>query len=148
MATRSAIGVMHGNVIKAVYCHWDGYLEHNGAILQEHYDSAKANNLVALGQISSLGKEIGVKHHFSQYDSNMSKEEYESLYGDMTTFYGRDRGEKDCSWKVFDNYKSFVDYFEGSGCEYFYIMQDSAWYYSTCNNNELRLVSEGLKVAA
>ena len=148
MATRSAIAVMHGDVIKAVYCHWDGYLEHNGAILQEHYGNAKANNLVALGQISSLRKEIGVKHHFSQYDSGMSKAEYESLYGDMTTFYGRDREETDCSWQVFHDYESFVDYFEGSGCEYFYIMKDDVWYYSTYKNNELRLVSEGLKVAA
>jgi hypothetical protein len=66
----------------------------------------------------------------------------------MTTFYGRDREEKDCSWQVFHDYKSFVDYFEGCGCEFFYIMQDGVWYYSTYKNNELRLVSEGLKVAA
>ena len=32
MATRSAIGVMHGYKCKAVYCHWDGYLDHNGRI--------------------------------------------------------------------------------------------------------------------
>ena len=38
MGTRSRIGVMHGDVVKSVYCHWDGYLEHNGVILQEHYD--------------------------------------------------------------------------------------------------------------
>ena len=46
MGTRSRIGVMHGDKLKSVYCHWDGYLEHNGRILQEHYDSAKANQLV------------------------------------------------------------------------------------------------------
>ncbi len=28
MGTRSFIGVMHGDVCKVVYCHWDGYLEH------------------------------------------------------------------------------------------------------------------------
>ena len=59
MGTRSRIGVMHGDVVKSVYCHWDGYLEHNGQILLEHYDSAKANNLVALGDLSSLGSVIG-----------------------------------------------------------------------------------------
>jgi hypothetical protein len=36
MSTRSAIGIRYGTIIKAVYCHWDGYVEHNGAILQEH----------------------------------------------------------------------------------------------------------------
>ena len=34
MGTRSRIGVMHGDKVKSVYCHWDGYLEHNGQILQ------------------------------------------------------------------------------------------------------------------
>jgi len=59
MGTRSRIGVMHGDVCKSVYCHWDGYLDHNGRILQEHYDSARANHLVALGDISSLGRDRG-----------------------------------------------------------------------------------------
>ena len=64
MGTRSRIGVMHGDNCKSVYCHWDGYPEHNGAILQAHYDSAKANNLVALGDLSSLAASIGEKHSF------------------------------------------------------------------------------------
>jgi len=68
MGTRSRIGVMHGSVCKSVYCHWDGYLEHNGEILQEHYDSAKANHLVALGDLSSLRATIGEKHAFSQFE--------------------------------------------------------------------------------
>ena len=58
MGTRSRIAVMHGPVAKSVYCHWDGYLEHNGAILLEHYDSSKANQLVALGDLSSLRPEM------------------------------------------------------------------------------------------
>jgi len=91
MATRSAIAVTHGTVVKGVYCHWDGYIDHNGVILQEHYDSAKANHLVALGDVSSLQPEIGEKHAFSQIGSGLTQEEYESRYGNMTTFYGRDR---------------------------------------------------------
>ena len=58
MGTRSSIGVMHGDKIKAVYCHWDGYLSHNGKILYEHYTSSKANQLVALGNLSSLGERL------------------------------------------------------------------------------------------
>ncbi len=68
MGTRSRIAVMHGSVAKSVYCHWDGYLEHNGTILQEHYDSSKANHLVALGDLSSLRPELGEKHAFSQFE--------------------------------------------------------------------------------
>ena len=93
MGTRSRIGVMHGTICKSVYCHWDGYLEHNGAILQEHYNSTKANELVALGDMSSLRPEIGVEHHFSHFDTDMTQEEYYEKFGNMCTFYGRDRKE-------------------------------------------------------
>ena len=58
MGTRSRIAVMHADVVKSVSCHWDGYLAYNGKILQQYYDSPKANNLVALGDISSLGLQL------------------------------------------------------------------------------------------
>ena len=35
MGTRSRVGVMHGNVCKSVYCHYDGYLEYTGKLLLE-----------------------------------------------------------------------------------------------------------------
>jgi len=148
MATRSAIGVMHGDVCKAVYCHWDGYLEHNGRILQENYDSTKANFLVALGDISSLRETIGEEHPFSMFDVNMSREEYDAKYGNMTTFYGRDRKEENCSWKTFHSYDMMYDYFDGAGVEYYYIMKDGVWYYSTCADKTLRVLNESLKEAA
>ena len=127
MATRSRIGVMHGDVVKHVYCHWDGYLSNNGRILQDHYDSTKANNLVALGDISSLRPEIGEKHEFSRLDSTLSEDEYEKLYGDMTTFYGRDRGEAGTGPKKF---KDFEDYKENF-CheEYAYILRNNGLWY-------------------
>ena len=128
MGTHSRIGVMHGDTVKSVYCHWDGYLEHNGVILQKHYDSARANNLVALGDISSLGKEIGEKHPFSRFDTDMSDEAYEKLYGNMTTFYGRDRGEEGVDFKVAHTFASFLDQVEACGAEYYYILRDGVWY--------------------
>ena len=33
MGTRSRVGVMHGNICKSVYCHYDGYLSYTGEIL-------------------------------------------------------------------------------------------------------------------
>ena len=118
---------MHGTVCKSVYCHWDGYLEHNGQILQKHYDSAKANQLVALGDISSLRSEIGEKHAFSKLEVPMDGEAYDKLYGDMTTFYGRDRGESGTEAKTF---KDFADYAENHQHEeYEYILRkDGNWY--------------------
>jgi hypothetical protein len=129
MGTRSRIGVMHGDKVKSIYCHWDGYLEHNGAILQEHYDSAKANQLVALGDLSSLRANIGEKHAFSQFELPADEvEAFKALTEDMCTFYGRDRGEKGVEFKVAQTFAEFLEQAEGCGAEYYYIMRDGVWY--------------------
>ena len=128
MGTRSRIGVMHGDNVKSVYCHWDGYLEHNGAILQEHYDSVKANQLVALGDLSSLKPEIGIQHAFGYHGTEISAEDYETQFGNMCTFYGRDRGETGAEWKTHTNFVDFFAEVEGSWCEWYYIMRDGVWY--------------------
>ena len=139
MGTRSMIAIQnpYNKTVRAVYCHWDGYLEHNGALLQKHYSaSPKVNNLIALGDISSLKAEIGEKHDFSRLDSTLPEAEYEKLYGNMTTFYTRDRGE-DAPFKVFKTLKAAESYFEGSWCEYLYVFkykksddyQSGEWHY-------------------
>ena len=129
MGTRSRIGVMHGDKVKSIYCHWDGYLDFNGRILQEHYDSAKANNLVALGDLSSLRPNIGEKHAFSQFELPADEvEAFKALTEDMCTFYGRDRGEKGVEFKVAQTFAEFLGQAEGCGAEYYYIMRDGVWY--------------------
>lgn len=129
MGTRSRIGVMHGDNVKSVYCHWDGYLEHNGEILLKHYDSAKANQLVALGDLSSLRANIGEKHAFSQFGLPAEEvEAFKALTEDMCTFYGRDRGEKGTEWKVAVNFETFLEQCDNCGAEYYYIMKDGVWY--------------------
>jgi hypothetical protein len=145
MGTRSRIGVMHGDTVKSVYCHWDGYLEHNGAILQEHYDSAKANNLVALGDLSSLRKDIGEKHAFSKFDlaSQIEQRLYEEATQDMCTFYGRDRGETGTEWKVAHTFAEFLEQVENCGGEYYYIMKDGVWYAGALYNVD-GLIKNGL----
>ena len=128
MATRSRIGVMHGDVCKSVYCHWDGYLEYNGMMLEKHYDSAKANNLVALGDLSSLQPEIGEAHPFGYHGSDLTSTEYEAKFGNMCTFYGRDRGETNTEFKSDMTFELFFDRAEGCGAEWYYIMRDGQWY--------------------
>ena len=130
MGTRSRIAVMHGTVCKSVYCHWDGYLEHNGEILAEHYDSGKANQLVALGDMSSLRKDIGEKHAFSKFDlaSQIEQRLHEETTQDMCTFYGRDRGEKDVGWKVSHTFEEFLEQVDACGGEYYYVMENGVWY--------------------
>jgi len=127
MGTRSRIGVMHGDKVKSIYCHWDGYLGYNGQVLQEHYDSAKANNLVALGDMSSLRASIGEKHAFSKFDS-VTNIEHREHNEEWCTFYGRDRGEKDTEFKVAQTFDEFLEQCDLSGAEYYYIMRDGVWY--------------------
>jgi hypothetical protein len=143
MGTRSVIAVMHGSNAKAVYCHWDGYLEHNGAILQKYYDSAQANHLVSLGDITSLKETVGKPHPFS-YIGTMPEDEYKAKYGTMTTFYGRDRDEKNCEFKTLVDYEAFIEYFENVGAEYAYIMKEGEWFMFDCNNKNIRLLAEEL----
>ena len=120
MGTRSRIGVMHGDVCKSVYCHWDGYLEHNGRMLQEQYNSSKANFLVALGDISSLRNNIdipeGVEHSF------------ENPVVDITVFYGRDRGETGIDFKVDHSFEDFFERVDNCCGEWYYVMRDGVWY--------------------
>lgn len=128
MGTRSTIAVKHGERIKAIYCHWDGYLEHNGAILLEHYNSAKANNLVALGDMSSLRAEIGEQHAFSKFDTPGIETCVHNE--DWCTFYGRDRGETGTEFKSFGSEAEWMDYYDGVGAEYYYVMDNGVWYVS------------------
>lgn len=140
MATRSAIGVAYGDVIKAVYCHWDGYPEYNGKILVESYDRPKASELLTHGDISSLRPEIGVEHPFSRFETEISDEAYDKLYGDMCTFYHRDRGEELREWRVFDTSEAMIEHFQGNGCEYYYILgNDGQWYVNPYGNGWKKL---------
>ena len=153
MGTHSRIGIMHGDKVKSVYCHWDGYLEHNGQVLEQYYDSAKANNLVALGDMSTLRPQIGEKHAFSQFDLPPEEvEAYKELTRDWCTFYGRDRGEVSV-WKVANTFEEFLDQADGCGAEFYYIMKDGVWYVGTTYENthplskRLTLLSEALESA-
>lgn len=149
MATRSTIALEFADgTVQQVYCHWDGYLENNGAILQGHYvDPFKVRELIDLGDISSLRIGIGEKHDFSRLDSPMPADEYEAKYGDMTTFYGRDRGEEGTQAR---SYKDIEDYKQnGQQEEYDYILRrDGLWYVRHYNTSGkwLSLVQELLEV--
>jgi hypothetical protein len=60
MSTRSLIaGIQPDKTIKSIYCHFDGYLDGVGKKLYENYmDPVKVNELLALGDMSSLQPDI------------------------------------------------------------------------------------------
>ncbi len=104
MGTRSRVAVMHGDVCKSVYCHYDGYLEYTGELLYKHYGSVEANALIARGDNSGVQKTL-----------------------DEMNFYS-DRGEEDVSWQVAHTFEEFLEQVEGCGAEYYYVMRDGEWY--------------------
>ena len=119
MGTRSRVAVMHGDVCKSVYCHYDGYLDYAGRILLEHYDSTAANALIARGDNSGV------------------KETLEDM-----NFYS-DRGEDNVSWQVAHSFDEFLEQVEGCCGEYYYVMRDGVWY-AGCVYATEGLVKNGL----
>ena len=117
MGTRSTISIHHKDgSIRTVYCHWDGYYEHNGVILYNFYNSPrKVNKLIDYGSISSLGTEIGKRHKFSKL-----------YYG--CTFYYRDRGEEKMINTV-DFYTDINPYknIEEEEYNYVFVEKNSEW---------------------
>lgn len=125
MATRSTIAMEQpdGRVMQ-IYCHWDGYLDHNGSILQEHYrDRAKVLALMLLGDVSSLRPEIGEAHEFdARYADNDPRENW-------VVAYGRDRGETGVDSRVFKDFRDYADNHQYEEYEYIF-RSDDTWYVS------------------
>jgi len=119
MGTRSTIAIQNEDgSVTGIYCHWDGYLSHNGQILQDHYqDEAKIRELIALGDLSSLGAEIGTKHNFDCAPD-----------GECNA-YGRDRGETGCEAATAHNWRQFIT---ENGQEYDYLfVPGTGWQVNT-----------------
>ena len=116
MSTHSLIGkVNKDNSITYIYCHFDGYMEHNGRILQEHYTKeSKVDDLLKLGDLSILGEEIGEKHDFNNYDLTIAKK--------WCSAYGRDRGETDIEARTVQSANNIV-----GQEEYVYLFEDNKW---------------------
>lgn len=119
MGTRSRVAVMHGDVCKSVYCHYDGYLDYTGRILQEHYDSTAANLLISRGDNSGV------------------KETVEEM-----NFYS-DRGEEDVGYRVAHTFEEFLEQVESCFGEYYYVMRDGVWY-AGCVYDTQGLIKNGL----
>ena len=98
MSTRCMIGVERADgTIHGIYLHCDG--ARAGAILLAHYaDPAKVAALIDLGDLSTLGAEIGERHPFSERFARSGE----------CTAYGRDRGETQVGPTLYDDRADFA----------------------------------------
>lgn len=87
MGTRARIGIVEPDgSVTSIYTHWDGYPDHHGPILLNHYATEeRVRALLALGDLSVLDEGLGEKHDFDNRPEG------------VCNAYGRDRGEADVS---------------------------------------------------
>ena len=128
MGTRSRVAVMHGDVCKSVYCHYDGYLDYTGRILLNHYDSTAANLLVARGDNSGVKETIEEMNFY---------EDREAQGEDVSEFL------RSTPWEVAHSFEEFLEQVQGCGGEYYYVMRDGVWY-AGCVYETEGLVKNGL----
>ena len=122
MATRSLIAKQVGeDKFRTIYCHWDGYLEHNGKVLLEHYNThEKLDELLGLGAISFLAPKVNP-------DSD-KPHTFENPQQDVVQAYARDRGDEfhpaqDLSYQELTDERSWADYVYVFG-------EDGKWRYT------------------
>lgn len=137
MATRSTIAVVNeDNTVTQIYCHWDGYLEHNGRILTESYNSLElAKQLVSFGDLSVLAAQVEPETDTHSFDSPTAG---------ICVYYGRDRGETGTEARTF---ATVEDYMENASMEdYNYLFVDGEWFYDDESNEELSKVTDALNL--
>jgi hypothetical protein len=122
MATRSRIAIeKQDGIVTSIYCHWDGYVKGNGETLQKYYtDPSKVEQLIALGDLSSLGKYIEPLND----SPTVKKHTFNDPHPKVTVAYARDRGE---DFSQFEH-KDVEDFFSGNYQEYGYLFtKDGRW---------------------
>lgn len=140
MSTRSYIAEeLKDGKYKVIYCHFDGYLEHNGEILVNHYkDRKKIEELLTLGDLSSLAENINpdpTKEHSYEYGKRQEN---------VCVSYNRDRQDNDPEneAQILTKEEMFKNYW----IEYFYIFTlDNKWKYYDYQHKELKDVKEDLE---
>ena len=117
MSTRSLIAAIQPDgTYLAIYCHSNGYPEYVGKLLTTHYtDPTKIAALMALGDLSSLGAEIGEQHEFGRPQRG------------ICTAYGRDRAEEDTGAVPSPNFDSLGKIADGCGAEWLYVFDGKTW---------------------
>ncbi len=140
MSTRSRIGIDKGDgVIRSIYCHFDGYPEGVGAVLRDHYRLVtKADKLIRLGDISTLGPEpVSCKEFWENEDFFGSE--------DITKAYKDRPGEKNFKARTSESYSQFFDLCAGVDYAYVFDPKKKDWKAYTASGREPGWVSEIIK---
>ncbi len=121
MSTRSLVGVMIGDICRAVYVHSDGYLDGVGEELLEYKNQKDVEKLIEPGDRSYLSG----------------------------GFYA-DNGETDVSPTEYNSFEEFFEGADACWAEYYYVFKDGVWYFGDTYEGSkyfktLSLVKESLE---
>ena len=122
MSTRSAIAIMDDDgKIRSVYAHWDGYLDHNGAILEKHYqDRKKIEALLALGSIILLAERVAPRESETHT--------FDKPVNGVVVAYHRDRNDVYHAPDVWEDEEDFVKNVERAyWAEFVYLWKGGRW---------------------
>jgi hypothetical protein len=100
MSTRSLVGVMVGNICRAVYVHSDGYLDGVGQEVLEYKTQSEVEELIKPGDRSYL-------------DGG---------------FYA-DNGETNVAPTEYDSFEEFFEGADACWAEYYYVFKGGVWYF-------------------
>lgn len=116
MSTRGSIARQNADgSVTAIYVHFDSYLTGVGHTLVNHYqDVTKIDQLMQLGDLSSLGQDIGARRNSDR----------DATYKYWCTAYGRDGGEIDSGARQYVNLTMWLD---DLGQEYNYLWDGTEW---------------------
>ena len=141
MSTRSLIVKKEKEVYRAIYCHFDGYIKGVGAKLNQYYtDENRVNDLINLGDLSSLGQYItplpnGVHHkfciidgEFKTVDNYSNEHSFDDPQDYVCVAYHRDRGDE-LRVSTHQSLDDLKNYYKDTWCEYLYIYDNGIWYY-------------------
>ena len=101
MSTRAIVSVRRADEsYAAVYLHFDGYPEHTGEILMQHYnDQSAAESLVDGGDLRCLDRPTGEAERYSDGDPPA----------------------------ILPNNGSLIDFARNCGVQYVYVFDDGTW---------------------
>jgi len=119
MGTSSMIGIWDSETgkVTASYCHYDGYIEHNGAVLAEHYSTPEAADKVATGG------------YISGLSENYSRSRQEAVHNEPAVVYK----------SVEDYLATGADY---ASAEYLYLFDGDIWFFASWDAENFSPIEE------
>lgn len=96
MSTVSTIAIKEGDLVRGIYCEYDGYISHVGYILQNYFTNIdKISKLISLGDIKSLGNHLEAAIELpNNYEADTVRRYTYHISEFFTMSYLRDLGEE------------------------------------------------------